>query len=153
MRTENENKCVASACFTLNGYRKRKGKGFDVKPSDLLTLREFRAINEKPALAEWDDLAVFIPVDVAVRLYASLTPKARDLFVLNEVIGGWFGADDAQFDEAGRCVNADAVTCDIDGEFCSTPSHSEDVPSVEDYRDDLESCSQGGILFIYSTQY
>jgi hypothetical protein len=118
-----------------------------------MTLAEVRHVNEKPALAEWDDLAVFIPTDVAVRLYRSLTPKARDMFVLNEVLGGWFSADDARFDDTGKCINGDEVECDIDGEFCSTPSHSEDVPSVADYAEDVDHCSADGILFIYSTQY
>ena len=153
MRTPKQIECLESACATLNGYRKRKAHDWTVTPSDLMTLDEVRLVNEKPALAEWSDLSVFIPTDVAVRLYRSLTPKARDMFVLNEVLGGWFGADDAEFDDTGKCINADEVTCDIDGEFCSTPSHSEDVPSVADYAEDIDHCSQGGILFIYSTQY
>lgn len=141
MRTENQNKCIASACYTLNGYRKRKGKGFDVKPSDLLTLQEARAVTPKPALADWDDLAVFIPVEVAVRLYASLTPSARESLIRDEIVGGWFGGGPADED------------CDSDGDFCSTPSHSDDVVSVREYREDLEHCSSDGLLFIYSTQY
>lgn len=153
MRTPKQIEALESACLTLNSYRKRKGHAWTVTPADLLTLQEAQEQSDKPALREWSDLAVFIPTTVAVRLYASMTPKARDLFVLNEVLGGWFEAQDALFDDEGKCVNGDEVTCDIDGEFCSTPSHGSDVPSVEDYADDIDNCSRDGFLFVYSTQY
>ena len=141
MRTESQIKALESACFTLNSYRKRKSHAWTVTPADLVTLDEARAdwMGEEKDLTGWDDLAVFIPRAVAVRLYESLTPKARDMFVLNEVLGGWFEADDDD--------------CDEDGEFCSTPSHSDAVPSVEDYADDTEHCARGALLFIYCNKY
>jgi len=155
MRTKEQIEALQSACNTLNSYRKRKALAWTVTPADLVTLDEARAdwMNGEKALAGWDDLAVFIPREVAVRLYASLTPKGRDLFVLNEVLGGWFESDDAVFDDEGKCVNGDEVDCDEDGEFCSTPSHSENVPSVEEYDDDTEHCARGALLFVYANQY
>jgi hypothetical protein len=143
MRTENENKCIQSACYMLNAYRKRKGQGFEVKPSDLLTLREVRAVTAKPALHsnEWHYLSAFIPVKVAGLLYRSLTAKARESLISDEVFGGWFGGGPADPD------------CDIDGDFCSTPSHSDDVVGVVEYVEDLEHCSEAGLLFIYPDKY
>ena len=150
MRTPEQIKALQLACLKLNSFRKRKGHAWAVTPDDLLTLQEAQEQCDKPALREWSDLSVFIPATVAVRLYASMTHKGRDLFITGEVLGGWFESDDALFDDEGKCVNGDEVTCDIDGEFCSTPSHGSDVPSVEDYADDIDNCSRDCLLFVYS---
>jgi len=141
MRTPKQIECLESACRTLNGYRKRKAQEWTVTPSDLLTLSEARAVSAKPALAEWDDLAVFIPVKVAGLLYRALTPKGRESLISDEVFGGWFGGGPADPD------------CDIDGDFCSTPSHSDDVVGLVEYVEDLEHCSESGLLFIYPDKY
>lgn len=141
MRTPEQTKAIESACATLNGYRRQKALPFVVTPSDLLTLPEARAISVKPALAEWEDLAVFVPVKVAGLLYRSLTPKAREALISDEVFGGWFGGGPADPD------------CDIDGDFCSTPCHSDDVVGVVEYVEDLEHCSEAGFVFIYPDKY
>lgn len=162
MRTEIQIAALKAACDSLNAYAKRKnsdhavrkGRPWKVKPEDLVTLDEAREMmNGEKALEEWDGRSVFVPTDIAVRLYDSMTPKARGKFLLDEVLGGWFEEQEAEVDDEGRCVNADEVGCDGEGEFCSTPCHGEDAPSVEDYSDDIESCARGGLLFIYSDKY
>lgn len=155
MRTTEQLQALESACFTLNSYRKQKRKEWTIKPEDLITLEEARELMkpEGKKLEDWSEVAVFIPVSVLDRLYESLTPKSRKYFVLNEVVGGWFSSDDAEMDENGRCTNCEEAVCDEDGEFCSTPSHYNDVPSVGDYYGEIDWCARGGLLFIYSTQY
>jgi hypothetical protein len=141
MRTPEQVSAIESACATLNGYRQRKALPFRVTPSDLLTLPEARTVSSKPALADWEARAVFIPVKVAGLLYRSLTLKAREAIISDEVFGGWFGGGPADPD------------CDADGDFCSTPCHSDDVVGVVEYVEDLEHCSEAGLLFIYPDKY
>lgn len=163
MRTETQTKAVIAACKALNSYAKRKdtlhavrkGRAWKVTPEMLVTLEEAREMmkGEGKALKGWSDLSVFVPHDIAVKLYEGMTAKARECFVSDEVIGGWFEEQNAEFDDHGQLTNADEVGCDEDAEFCSTPSHSEDLPSVDEYAEDTESCSRGGLLFIYSDKY
>jgi hypothetical protein len=131
---------------TLNALRRRKCKwaspmllsdGRPLYTFDLLTLEQAKAITGKAALADWDADAVFIRVETLVDLYRSLTPAGRDALANGEQVGGWFGADAGDPD------------ADADGEFCSTPSHSDDVPTVADFAEDVDYCSASGVLFLY----
>lgn len=123
----------------LNALPRRKGQSFEITASDLLTLEQARSMTGKAALDDWSDSAVFIEVRTAVNLYRALTPSGRRALAWNEMLGGWF--EGAYFSEDEY---------DADGEFCSTPCHSDDVPSVADFAESLQDCSRGGILFVYS---
>lgn len=153
MRTEKQNESLLAVCERLNAYPLRKHKSHIrlLTPADLLTLDEARD-RLRPTgktLADWDEAAVFIATETALRVYSRLTPEGRAALVRDEVLGGWFCDDDAEFDDDGKCVNCDDIGCDEDGEFCSTPSHSDETPSVDDYAEDIEHCSRGGLLFVY----
>jgi hypothetical protein len=121
----------------LNALRRRKGQGRPLTRDDLLTLEQAKAATGKAALADWDADAVFIRVETLVDLYRSLTPAGRKALASDELVGGWFGADAGDPD------------ADADGEFCSTPSHSDEVPTVADFAEDLDHCSASGVLFLY----
>ena len=141
---------------TLNALpRKRKvyaaplliSGGRNLTSDDLLTLEQAKAATGKPALADWDADAVFVRVETMVDLYRSLTPAGRKALAHREVIGGWFADDDADWDAAGNLIPGEGY--DADGEYCSTPGHSDEVPSVADFKDTLEYCSHKGVLFLY----
>ena len=130
----------------LNALRRRKpvyaaplliSDGRRLNSDDLLTLEQAQAATGKAALADWDADAVFIRVETLVDLYRSLTPAGRKALANGEQVGGWFGADAGDPD------------ADADGEFCSTPSHSDEVPTVADFAEDLDHCSASGVLFLY----
>jgi hypothetical protein len=129
---------ATAALARLNFLRRAKAKrGRDLTPADLLTLEQAQTITGKAALADWDASAVFVEVRTLVELYCTLTPSGRRALAQDEIIGGWFEEQDG--DDA-----------DADGEFCSTPCHSDDVPSVCDFADALNHCARGGLLFVYT---
>ena len=128
----------------LNALRRRKPRpGYSVPMArnltsdDLLDLEQAKAATGKAALDDWSADSVFIRVETLVDLYRSLTPGGRAALAGDEMVGGWFGAEPGDED------------ADADGCYCSTPSHSDDVPSVADYAEDLDHCSEQGILFLY----
>ena len=147
---------------TLNALPRRKRvyaqpmtieQGRPLYTFDLLTLEQARAAAPaKAALADWSADAVFVRVDTIVDLYRSCTRKGRLALLEDELIGGWFAEQDAEFDDHGQLTNADEVGCDADAEFCSTPCHSYDedtLPTIAEFKADLDDCSQEGVLFLY----
>lgn len=120
----------------LNALRRRKGHGRPLTRDDLLDLQQAKDATGKAALNDWDADAVFIRVETLVDLYRSLTPAGREALANDELVGGWFEG----------CLHDD---CDADGFFCSTPSHSDEVPTVADFAEDLDHCSEQGVLFLY----
>jgi len=132
---------ATAALARLNALPRAKArKGRDLTPADLLTLEQAQTITGKAALTYWDASAVFVEVRTMVDLYRSLTPSGRRALAWNELLGGWFESDGVE--EPGDA--------DADGEYCSTPCHSDDVPSVADFADALDHCARGGLLFIYN---
>jgi hypothetical protein len=100
-------------------------------------LTDSRDITGKP-LGGWSEDSVFVRVETVVDLYRSLTPKGRMALAWDEMLGGWFDGGPADEDD-----------CDEDGHFCSTPCHSDEVPSVADFAEDVAHCSENGVLFVY----
>lgn len=128
---------MTHALDRLNALRRRKGQGRPLDRSDLLDLTEAQVATGKAALTDWEASAVFVRVETLVELYRSLTPAAREALAHHEMVGGWF-------DEQG-----DDET-DADGQFCSTPCHHDDLPTVCDFAEALDDCSASGVLFLYS---
>lgn len=128
---------VSLAIAMFNDLPRKKGKGRLLTEADFINLQQAREITGKP-LGHWNETAIFIKVETLVELYRSITRAGRKFLANEERIGGWFGSQ-----------GGDLEYCDEDGCFCSTPSHSEEVPSVDDYREDLEWCAENGLLFIY----
>ena len=136
---------IITRLAALNALRRRKPRpGYSVPMArpltadDLLTLEQAKAATGKAGLADWDADSVFIRAETLVALYRSLTPAGRDALANNEMVGGWFVAD------FGNDPDDDA-----DGCFCSTPSHHDAIPSVADFADALDHCSESGVLFLY----
>lgn len=130
------------ALETLNALPRKPGKGRQLTLDDLISLEQANELApDKEAFlnpALWDDNSVFIKVKTAVELYRSLTDEGKESLTQDEILGGWFAGD------------GDALCEDDDGEFCSTPCHDEEVPSVEEFKRSLEDCATyGDILFIY----
>jgi len=136
MNAPNTPSRLALALVDLNALPRRKGKGRPLTEADFLTLEQAKERTQKAGLNGWSKDSVFIRVETLVELYSSLTNGGRRALANDELIGGWF---EEQGDDE----------CDEDGEFCSTPSHNDEVPSVADYEEDLEWCSREGILFVY----
>ena len=128
---------MLTSLATLNALRRRKGQGRPLTRDDLLDLQQAKDATGKAALADWDADAVFIRVETLVDLYRSLTPAGRAALAGDELVGGWFGAE------------SDDEDADADGCFCSTPCHSDEVPSVADFAEALDHCSEQGVLFLY----
>lgn len=134
----------------LNELPRRKGKGRNLNSEDFLTKDQVLAFSTKPALNDWSDSSVFIRVETLVFLYSTLTKKGKKMLCHNEMIGGWFEDEEARFGLSGEVVNSDEVSCDCDGQFCSTPCHDEEVPSLTNFREAIESCcTNEGIIFLY----
>lgn len=137
---------LQSVLAAFNSLRLRKptageiAKGITKYPplteNDFFGLEKAKDIIGMKSMDNWDDAAVFITTDTLGEFYRRLTPKSRDILVMNEWVGGWF--DGCRHDD-----------CDEDDQFCSTPSHCENVPSVADYQEDIEHCSRSGVVFIY----
>lgn len=130
------------ALETFNALPRKAGKGRQLTLDDLITLDQASELAPgkeaflNPAL--WDDSSVFITVKTAVELYRSLTDEGKESLTQDELLGGWFGGD------------GDGIE-DDDGEFCSTPCHDEEVPSVAEFKRSLEDCSTEGLLFVYGS--
>jgi hypothetical protein len=124
----------------LNALPRKAGKGRELTQADLISLDQAKELAPKkeaflnPEL--WDEGSVFVKVDTMVELYRTLTPDGKESLAHDEILGGWFEGD-------GDCE-------DDDGEFCSTPCHDEEVPTIGEFRDSLENCATyGELLFIY----
>jgi len=122
---------------SLNALPRKKSKVCVITSADFLTLKEAKAETCKAGLNDWDEESVFVRVKTLVKLYGSLTKGGRDKLANTGMVGGWFVADIGDEDD------------DADGCFCSTPCHSSDVPTVAEYSEDLEHCSEQGVLFLY----
>lgn len=147
---------MLAALATLNALPRRKPRpGYSVPlagpltAADLLDLQQAKDATGKAALADWPAESVFIRVETLVALYRSLTTAGRKHLAHREVVGGWFAEQDADFDDHGQVTNADEVGCDRDAEFCSTPGHEAEVPTVADFAETLDDCSHAGVLFLY----
>jgi hypothetical protein len=127
------------ALKTLNALPRQKGYGRKLTQDDLVTLETAQKEGGKDALCNeklWGKGSVFIRVNTVVELYESLTDEGKESLTQDELIGGWFAGDGDDDDD--------------DGEFCSTPCHDEEVPTVTEFEDSLDNCSCGGnILFLY----
>ena len=127
------------ALATLNALPRKKGKGRELTRDDLLSVDQVveQELSSKRALVNvsyWDKDSVFIQVKVVVELYKSLTDEGKESLTQDELIGGWF--DEQGNDEA-----------DDDGQFCSTPCHDEEVPTVSEFRESLVDCSASNLSY------
>jgi len=131
---------------TLNGLseanRAAGSKRIKLTAADLLTVDQAYEISKKEALRNrklWTEKTLFIKVETIVSLYKTLDDEGRETLAQDEIVGGWFAGE--KWD--------DEMDLDDDGEYCSTPCHSDDVPTVKEFTWALEDCSANGVLFLY----
>lgn len=123
--------------------------------ADIYARDEAQAVmGDEKDVSDWNVGSTFIKAETAARWLAGLTPEGRAKAIRDEVFGGWFADDEADFDDDGKCVNMEEAGCDEDGEFCSTPCYDDGdlAPSVDsDDLSNLDWVARGGLVFIYPT--
>lgn len=123
----------------LEGLSFKPGKEIKIELGDLLSIDEVYDITGKESLRNrklWSKDSVFIGVKTLVKIYGALDEDGRTAMTQDELFGGWF-------DEQGNDETDD------EGQFCSTPCHDDEAPSVRDFKASLEDCAIRGILFCY----